>query len=163
MAPRIISHPWRSRYRTEETSGLFWWADFCDCQLVAVRERDNNPEPRKDSSGVSASSEYRNVHSAIALSAKAMVAGNVVLGVKNGCSEESTIPMSRVKLVTNPETFAFTDPSAETNHASTRMRSVTNRCSSKLASSGEIMLAFMAEDIGYKEAAFWCNRLGIYP
>src|ERR1700731_608111 len=112
MPPRIISHPWRSRYRIEEASGLFWWADFCDCQLVAVRERDKQPGTEEGFLGISASSEYRNVHSAIALSAKAMVAGNVVLGVKNGCSEESTIPMSRVKLVTNPETFAFTDPSA---------------------------------------------------
>jgi len=71
--------------------------------------------------------------------------------------------MSRVKLVTNPDTFALTEPSAEVNHASTRMRSVTNRCSNKLACSGEIMLALMAEDIGYEDAAFWCKRLGLYP
>jgi hypothetical protein len=43
------------------------------------------------------------------------------------------------------------------------MRSVTNRCSTKLASSGERMLAFMAEDIGYEGAKLWCERLGIYP
>jgi hypothetical protein len=40
------------------------------------------------------------------------------------------------------------------------MRSVTNRCSSKLASSGEITLALMAERVGYKEAEFWCENLG---
>lgn len=118
------------------------------------------PELRADPSGISASSEYRNVHSATALSAKTRVAGNLVSGVKNGCSEETIIPSSRVKLVTKPDTVAFTEPSAEVNNASIRMRSVTNRCSSKLASSGEITLALMAERVGYKEAEFWCENLG---
>jgi hypothetical protein len=122
-----------------------------------------NPELREDSSGISASSEYRNVHSAMDLSAKAIVAGNFVPGVKNGCSEETTIPSSRVKLVINPETLAVTAPSVEEKHTSTRMRSVTNRCSNKLASTGEIMLALMAEAIGRQDAEFWCKHLGIYP
>src|ERR1700685_338626 len=122
-----------------------------------------SPELRADSSGISASSEYLNVHSATDLSAKVIVAGNCVPGGKNGCSEEITIPISRVKLVTNPKTLAFIAPSAEENQTNTRMRSVTNRCSTNLASSGERMLAFMAEDIGYEEAKLWCEKLGIYP
>jgi hypothetical protein len=122
-----------------------------------------SPELRADSSGISASSEYLNMLPATALSAKTMVAGSLVSGVNNGCSEETTIPMSWVKLVTNPDIFAVTEPSAEVNHASTRIRSVTNRCSNKLACSGEIMLALMVEDFGHEDARFWCQRLGIYP
>ena|ERR1700730_2069446 len=62
-----------------------------------------SPELRADSSGISASSEYLNTLPATALSAKTIVAGSLVSGVNNGCSEETTIPISRVKLVTNPD------------------------------------------------------------
>src|SRR5579864_5509713 len=117
------------------------------------------PEPTSRVSGTSVSSEYSNVASTIESCAKSMYAGSEVSRFKAGDSVEIPMPTSRVKPVTNPRTFIFTDWFADTNQANMGIVSVTKRCINNPASSGEIVFALMAEELGTAEAAFWCRRL----
>lgn len=115
------------------------------------------PEPYSKSAGTSVSSEYWQTEPPTALK----IIQHDIGGPPSGVNSLATCsPSELVELLTKPVSLARTEPSAETNHASTRMRSVTNRCINKSASLGGIMLELMRQDCSHAEAEFWCRRLG---
>jgi hypothetical protein len=118
------------------------------------------PDPKRESFGTPVSSAYVNCEEATSPCENLMYESSVS-ALDNGESVEMTNPFSRVKLDANPLNLAETDLSADTKYANTGMPSVTNLCSIKPASSGEIIFSLMAEDCGPDEARFWCKRLGL--
>jgi len=115
------------------------------------------PEPSGSSDGTCVSSAYSETEPAMPVNIMKEGVGGPPTG---NTSLAMCNPSLRVELVTNPVIFARTDLSAETNHATTGIRSVTNRCMTSSASLGEIMLSLMEEECGQAGAQYWCARLG---
>jgi hypothetical protein len=104
---------------------------------------NRKPDPNSKSAGICESSEYWQSDPEIAVNVMKAGIGGPPSGSK---SLTMCKPESRVELLTKPVSFAFIEPSAETNQAKTGMRSVTNRCISRSASSCEIMLSLMEKN-----------------